>query len=81
MKELQPFQQRVVDERSELYKKLDNLDKFLDSVEYKALDITQQNLLSEQYACMWGYQNVLYKRIHYTCDEQQHVQECRLRNE
>ncbi len=68
MKNLEPHQQRVVDERTELNDKIDKLNAFIqsgiktDSI-YSNLPEEDQNLLIEQSDLMMKYSDVLLKRI------------------
>ena len=64
MKELQPHQQRVVDEATELSDKLVKLQSFIDeSSIYQNIDSTQQTLLRAQAGAMRAYLEVLNLRI------------------
>ncbi len=64
MKELQPHQQRVVDEANELSDRLVKLQSFIDeSSIYQKIDSTQQTLLRAQAGAMRAYLEVLNLRI------------------
>lgn len=61
---LQPHQQRVVDERSELDTKIAALFAFIDSSPvFKTLDAAEQERLTRQREFMCAYSNVLKERI------------------
>lgn len=62
--ELQPHQQRVVDEKTELDEKLSKLDQFIaESPIFKKLESEDRMLLEEQFRAMTEYSNILYNRI------------------
>lgn len=62
--ELQPHQQRVVEEKAELDEKLDKLSEFIESSPvFKDLDHTERHRLLRQEGLMFGYSNVLGERI------------------
>ena len=64
MKELQPHQQRVVDEATDLSNKLVKLLLFIDTSSiYQEIDSTQQTLLRAQAGAMRAYLEVLNLRI------------------
>lgn len=64
MKELQPHQQRVVDELNELTEKVDKLRAFInESPIFPDLDQGERDRLVLQYNFMTGYQAVLNMRI------------------
>ncbi len=60
---MQPFQQRVVDEKAELDEKLGKLSGFIRSDIYKGLPIEEQGRLQFQWWLMKGYSDVLGYRI------------------
>ena len=61
---MQPYQQRVVDEKNELYAKASALSTFISiSAQFDTLDPKQQELLKEQNDVMWQYYEILVKRI------------------
>lgn len=63
-KELQPHQQRVVDEKSELDKKATALSNFIGtSPIFDTLDPAEQERLKEQNDVMWQYSEILGARI------------------
>lgn len=63
--ELQPHQQRVVDEKTELDAKLTKLNQFIaESPIFKGLDDAEKSRLLVQKAHMEGYSAILGERIH-----------------
>lgn len=60
---MQPHQQRVVDEHTELVKKAKALYVFLASKMFESLDHDEQELLKMQYYSMMVYSGILQKRI------------------
>lgn len=61
---LQPHQERVVQERSDLVDEIEKLDKFIRISEvYQKLDKQNQNLLVDQLKHMCVYSNILLQRI------------------
>ena len=61
---LQPHQQRVVDEHTELQEKTSNLAKFiLDNAIYLKLEKAEQDDLRIQYSAMYTYCYALSRRI------------------
>lgn len=63
MTELQPHQQRVVDERAELDEKVKKLGAFVDGLAFAAIDPVDRALLREQLVVMRQYLYVLKQRI------------------
>lgn len=61
--DLQPWQQRVVDEKVELDKKREALLKFIRSGEYEKLDVRTRELMQEQWEAMTWYSVILSSRI------------------
>ena len=61
--ELQPHQQRVVDEKAELDKKAHALSDFIGSDIFPTLDAAEQERLKEQNDVMWKYSEILGARI------------------
>jgi len=59
----QAFQERVMDERAELGKKLEKLRDFLGGMQYASLPRIEQHLLSHQYITMRTYIAILNDRI------------------
>jgi hypothetical protein len=58
------FQQRVVDEKTELDSKIDKLKAFIvNNPVYKTLPPDEQALLNQQYDCMVEYAMILGQRI------------------
>jgi ATP/maltotriose-dependent transcriptional regulator MalT len=62
-KTLQPHQQRVVDEKSELDGKRDRLTEFLKGNIFRSLPSDEQERLTRQVAIMEQYSGVLAERI------------------
>lgn len=60
---MQPHQQRVVDEKTELSEKTAKLEMFLAGAIYAALPAAEQTRLSRQYLIMQLYEQVLSERI------------------
>lgn len=61
---MQPHQQRVVDEKTELDKKATALSDFIgNSPIFETLDPAEQERLKEQNDVMWQYSEILGKRI------------------
>ena len=64
MSELQPHQQRVVDEKVELDKKAHALSDFVgNNPIFETLDAAEQERLKEQNDVMWQYSEILGARI------------------
>jgi hypothetical protein len=64
MKELLPYQQRVVDEKVELDKKANALSDFIgNSPIFETLDAAEQERLKEQNDVMWQYSEILGARV------------------
>jgi hypothetical protein len=62
--ELQPHQQRVVDEKAELDKKAHALSDFIGNSDiFPTLDAAEQERLKEQNDVMWQYSEILGARI------------------
>jgi hypothetical protein len=62
--ELQPHQQRVIDEKTELDKKATALSQFIgNSYIFPNLDEAEQERLREQNDVMWQYSEILGARI------------------
>lgn len=62
--ELQPHQQRVVDERHELNERLNKLLAFTSTVAFAKLPQAERELMTEQAHYMQAYSNVLAQRLH-----------------
>lgn len=62
-KEMQPHQQRVIDEKIALDEKLNKLKEFLVSSIFDSLTMQEQTLLQAQSDYMQGYSNILAERI------------------
>nr|WP_315173550.1 hypothetical protein [uncultured Flavobacterium sp.] len=62
-KKLQPHEQRVVDERTELDEKITKLHAFFKTEIFNNLQEEDRNLLEEQVQLMMNYSDVLLKRI------------------
>ncbi|MGS0941570.1 crAss001_48 related protein [Pseudomonas luteola] len=64
MSDLQPHQQRVVDERAELNARIGKLDMFIDSNPvFEKLSDKDQELLKAQRKAMQEYSGILSQRI------------------
>ena len=62
--ELQPHQQRVIDEKAELDKKAHALSDFIgNNPIFDTLDPAEQERLKEQNDVMWKYSEILGERI------------------
>ena len=61
---MQPHQQRVVDEKTELDTKANALSQFIgNSPIFETLDAAEQERLKEQNDVMWKYSEILGARI------------------
>lgn len=60
---LQPHQQRMLDERDELGKKLRDLNNFLGSDRFNAMGADEQCLMRMQHSAMLQYHSILHQRI------------------
>lgn len=60
---LQPFQQRVLDEHSELKDRLEKLTAFLETETFKNLEEDDRSLLEIQQMTMVNYEKVLGVRV------------------
>ena len=61
---MQPHQQRVVDEKTELDAKAKALSDFIGNSDiFPTLDAAEQERLKEQNDVMWQYSEILRKRI------------------
>ena len=61
---MQPHQQRVVDEKTELDKKAKALSEFIgNGAIFLTLDAAEQDRLKEQNDVMWQYSEILGARI------------------
>lgn len=60
---MQPWQQRVVDEKRELDERLEKLTAFIASPAMHPLDEADCHLLRCQREAMWQYSGVLQRRI------------------
>ncbi len=61
--ELQPFQQRVVDEKKDLDSKIEKLNNFTKTDEFENLIIYEQKDLLDQLTAMRNYSYCLGRRI------------------
>lgn len=61
--EIQPYQQRVLDEHRELAERLDKLTDFFDAPIFEKLDDVEKSQLRNQWYWMNGYKNCLEVRI------------------
>lgn len=60
---MQPYQQRVVDEKTELDAKLEKLAAFIQSDAFRMLNVHEADLLKEQHMAMKCYSRILAERI------------------
>jgi hypothetical protein len=60
---MQPHQERVIAEKSELDAKIEKLDTFRHGDIYYTLSVAERDRLTRQYAHMKDYSNVLAERI------------------
>jgi hypothetical protein len=60
---IEPYQQRVIDEKRELDEKITKLDAFLNTATFDALDDAEQNRMNCQEDYMISYSRVLGERI------------------
>lgn len=60
---LEPHQQRVIDERTELIDKITKLHNFFKTEIFGNLDDKDQDLLDQQVQKMMNYADILFKRI------------------
>lgn len=61
---MQPYQQRVVDEKADLDEKAKKLSDFIGTSEvFLTLDPAEQERLKEQCEVMWQYSEILGARI------------------
>ena len=60
---MKDFDVRLLEERSELYTKMDKLRHFIESDEAKSIDKVMLGLLRIQYEAMKTYHTVLVERI------------------
>ena len=60
---MKDYQSRVVEERSELDKKIDALEHFIAGAIYKKLDDEEQTRLRRQLTIMKAYQEILAERV------------------
>ena len=60
---MQIYQERVVDEKSELSEKLEKLEAFIGGTIYNSLPPSEQTILSRQLLIMQLYEQVLSERI------------------
>lgn len=60
---MEPYQQRVVDERKELEDRIVKLEKFINDKRFNELSYAHQRLLSKQKLIMCDYSDILDARI------------------
>lgn len=60
---MKPYQQRVVQEKSDLDEKLERLRVFIGTDEFDALDHAEQQRLEKQLWAMRDYSGILNERI------------------
>lgn len=61
----QEYLEKIINEEKELHKKWRKLTMFIGSDQYMELDFCQRKMLIEQQTFMWGYIEVLRRRIKY----------------
>lgn len=64
---MQPYQQRVVEEKKQLDERLDALQVFFAGDIFPELDISERSRLSRQSVAMQGYSDILAERIAAFC--------------
>ena len=60
---LQPYQQRVIEERNQLAERFDKLEVFFSDPTFDTLSFEERELLRRQRSHMEGYLNALNERI------------------
>lgn len=60
---MEPYQQRVVEEKKELDERLSKLWNFLDTVDFSALLVAERARMRMQAAIMENYSDILGERI------------------
>ena len=60
---MEPYQQRVVDEKTELDEKLNKLRKFIGGETFVEINLMEQHRLRQQHGFMVQYSQVLQERI------------------
>lgn len=60
---MQPYQQRVIEERNELQRRIEKLAAFLNSNAYSEVSNEEAHLLGMQLDSMRTYKNILDERI------------------
>lgn len=60
---MEPYQKRVVEERNELFDKLEKLNFFIDGEVFKTVDVQERNRLFRQAVAMVEYLDILDERI------------------
>lgn len=60
---MQPYQQRVVNEKSKLDEKIKKLSEFIESNHFARVDQDEQVRMRQQLRAMQTYSDVLYDRI------------------
>lgn len=63
MKELEPYQQRVIDEKKDLDGKIKRLDAFVNSEKFPTLAKEERERMDRQFFIMQQYSEVLGERI------------------
>lgn len=63
MADLEPYQQRVVEERDELAPRVDRLHNFVNGASFESATVVEQGFLKAQLGYMQGYLNSLNSRI------------------
>lgn len=60
---MQPYQQRVIDEKRELDERGDKLDQFILSDKFQTLPAAERRLMEQQLSVMGKYSEILADRI------------------
>ncbi len=63
MNEIQPHQQRVVDEKAQLDERIKKLQTFIWGEKFDKLDRVEQDLMRQQLDAMHNYSTVLNNRL------------------
>ena len=61
---LEPYQQRVVEEKADLDGKITRLMDFINSEDFKPVNTVEKTRLEQQFHVMLTYSKILRERIH-----------------
>jgi hypothetical protein len=61
---LEPYQQRIVDEKADLDGKIKRLMDFINSEKFKSVNTIEKTRLEQQFHIMLEYSKILRQRIH-----------------